>query len=64
MQLIYPQTQLPVTRPDAVDPDTLRAIASICRDGGIGMRFHYDSAKFRYPLAASFVSRGAGAPRL
>lgn len=64
MQLIYPRTPLPVTRPDAVDPDTLRTIAAICQRGGFGIRFHYETTKFHYPLAASFVSRGVNTPRL
>ena len=63
MEISFPRTPLPATRLDERDPIALRSIAAICRESGLGMQLRYNDRPFRYPVAASFISRGAGAAR-
>lgn len=64
MHLLFPDSPLPPASIDPSNTETLRAITATCRDSGLPFRLCYGTPRFRYPLAASFTSRGAGAARL
>jgi len=62
MRITFPGSQLPDASLSGHDSETLHSIASIC-SGGLPFRLCYDEPRFRYPLAASFTSRGPAAQR-